>query len=99
MKERNQSRSVVEAYIWPNREPCQELSYLEGCHPHIPRGQIHVVCGTAKEMSYHVVGGPAIRAGGVIDPSYRLQSGGRTGVAAVQLGQWEGVAIRTLLGA
>ena len=44
MKERSQSRSVVEAYIWPNQEPCQELSYLEGCHPHIPRGQIHGVC-------------------------------------------------------
>ena len=75
MKERSQSRSVVEVYVWPNWEPCQELSYLEFCHPHIPRGEIHGVCETAKEMGYHVVGGPAIRAGGVIDPSYRVAVG------------------------
>ena len=75
MKERSQSGSVVEAYVWPNREPCQQLSYLEGCHPHIPRGLIHGVCGTAKEMGHRVVGGPAIRAGGAIDPSYRVAVG------------------------
>ena len=91
MKKRSQSGSVVEAYIWPNREPCQQLSYLEGCHPHIPRGQIHVVCETAKEMGYRVVGGPAIRAGGAIGSSYR--------VAVAAISQLEGVAIRTLLGA
>ena len=75
MKEKSQSGSVVEAYVWPNREPCQQLSYLEGCHPHIPRGQIHVVCETAEEMGYHVVCGPAIRAGRVIDTSYRVAVG------------------------
>ena len=72
MKERSQSGSVVEAYVWPNLEPYQQLSYLEGCHPHIPRGLIHGVCGTAKEMGHRVVGGPAIRAGGAIDPSYTV---------------------------
>ena len=56
-------------------------------------GQIHEVRETAKEMGYRVVGGPAIRAGGVTE-------GGPTGYRVVlELGQLEGVAIRTLLGA
>ena len=79
MKERSQSGSVVEAYVWPNREPCQQLSYLESCHPHIPRGLIQWVCGTAKEKGHLVVCGPAIRAGGAIDSSYRVAVGSSVG--------------------
>ena len=67
--------------------PAIELS--GGLSPTYSQGPDHGVCETGKEMGYRVVGGPAIRAGGVIDPSYRLQSGGRTGVAAVQLVNWK----------
>ena len=56
-------------------EPCQELSYLEGCHPHIPRvimGDVDVrgMCRAAEEMGHRVVCGVAIGAGGVIGPAF-----------------------------
>ena len=55
---------VQVAELW---EPCQELSDLEGCRPHIPRGQIRGMSGTAKEVGNRVVHGVAIETGGVID--------------------------------
>ena len=42
------------AQLW---EPCQELSDLEGCRPHIPQGQVRGMIGTAKEVGHCVVGG------------------------------------------
>ena len=57
------------------RSPARTLSYLEGCHPNIPRGQIHRMCGAAKEMGHHVVSREAIRAGGVIGPDYGVGGG------------------------
>ena len=49
------------AELW---ELYQELSYLEGCRPHIPGGQIRGMSGTAKEVEHRVVCGAAIGAGG-----------------------------------
>ena len=60
------------AELW---EPCQELSDLEGCRPHIPRGQIRGMGGAAEEVGYCVVGGAAIRADGAIGPSYGVTVG------------------------
>ena len=51
------------------RKPCQELGDLEGCRPHIPRGQIRGMSGTAEEVGHHVVDGAAIGTGGV--PEWR----------------------------
>ena len=85
-------RKGVKVVLWwrhtngQTGEPCQQLSFLEGCHPHIPRGLIHGVCGTAKEMSHRVVGGPAIRAGGAIDPSYRVAVGGVAAAGSIGRG-------------
>ena len=101
MKERSQSRSAVGAApqvaeMW---EPCQELSDLEGCRPHIPRGRGRVMSGTAEEVAHHVVGREAFGAGGVIGPAYRatvgLEPRAVAGTeleegAAVQLCQLEG---------
>ena len=68
-RERSQSQPAVEADC-KLREPCQELNYLKGCHPHIPGGHIRGrdVCGAAKEMGRRVIGGAAIEANGVIGP-------------------------------
>ena len=60
-----QWRQIVE--LW---EPCQELSYLEGCHSHISGGQIREMWGPAKEASYHVVSWVAVGAGWVICTAY-----------------------------
>ena len=57
------------------REPCQDLSYLDGCRPHISGGQIHGMCGTAKKRGHRVVGETAIWAGGVIGPAYGMAVG------------------------
>ena len=56
------------------REPSQELSFLEGCHPHITGGQIREICGVAKEI-LRVVSRAAIRAGEVIGPAYGVVVG------------------------
>ena len=88
MKERTLNRSAVRADRWTvGAGPCQELSDLEECRPHIPRGQIRGMSGIDKEVGYHVVGGAAIGAGGCHWPS--LRNDGRT---------WREVAISTLLG-
>ena len=65
-----QLRQIIK--LW---EPCQELSYLEGSHPHIPGVQIRGMCGAAKEMGHHVISGAAIGAGRVIGPVCGLSSG------------------------
>ena len=57
------------------RKPCQELGDLLGCRPHIPRGQIREMSGTAEEVGHRVVGGAAIGTGGVIGPAYRVAVG------------------------
>ena len=60
------------AELW---EPCQKLSYLDGCHPRIPGGQVSGMCQTAKEMSHRVVDGVAVIAGRVIGPAYGVAVG------------------------
>ena len=60
------------AELW---EPCQELSNLEGCRPHIPGGQIHGMSGIAKEVCHRVLGAAAIGAGRLIGPAYRMTVG------------------------
>ena len=82
------------AELW---EPCQELNYLERCHPHIPGGQVRGMCRAAKVMSQRVVGGVAVGAGRVrtgASGSNRIgaESGclSKTEASVVQLGQLEG---------
>ena len=55
------------AELW---EPCQELSWLEGCHPHIPGGQDRGMCRAAKEVGHREVSVVAIGEGGVIGQTY-----------------------------
>ena len=51
------------------------MSDLEGCRPHIPRGQVRGMSGTAEEVGNRVVGGAAIGTGGVIGPAYGVTVG------------------------
>ena len=62
------------AELW---EPWKKLSYLEGCHPHVPGGQICAMCGAAKEMGHRVLGESSIGAGGVIGPAYVPKNDGK----------------------
>ena len=77
-------------------EPRQELSGLEGCHPHIPRGQIRLMSGTAKEVGHRVVGVASSNgrngAGRGRYDTYDCGSSCSTGSIGM------GVAISTLLG-
>ena len=73
-------------------KPCQELSDLVGCCPHIPRGQVCGMSGTAKKMGHRVVSGAAVGAGGVIGPAYRVTVGhGPWAMAGIEL--WEGAPV------
>ena len=70
------------------RKPCPELGDLEGCRPHILRGQIRGMSGTAEEVGHRVVGGLAIGVGGVIGPAYRVAVGLKLGtMARTELGE------------
>ena len=77
------------AELW---ELCQKLSYLEGCHTHIPWGQVIGMCGAAKDMAHHMVG-VTVEAGGVIGPAYGEAVGLEPrAVARTELGQ--GASVR-----
>ena len=64
------------------------MSDLEGSRPHIPRGQVRGMSGTAEEVGHRVVGGVALGAGGVIGPAYGVTVGlePRALVAGKELG-------------
>ena len=48
------------------QEAGQELGYLEGCRPHVPRDQMW---GTAEEVGHRVVRGRALGACRVVGPA------------------------------
>ena len=62
------------AKLW---EPCQELSYLEGCHPQIPGGGAKSggCVGQLKRWATMWLRGVATGAGGVIGPAYGVAVG------------------------
>ena len=60
----------VVAELW---DPCQELDNLEGCRPHIPRGQVRGMSGAAEKVGHCMAGD--IGTGGVIGPAYGLTVG------------------------
>ena len=54
----------------------QELDYLEGCRPHIPRGQVCGMCGTAEKVGHRLVGGVVgVGTCGVVGPAYGVDVG------------------------
>ena len=72
-------------------EPCQELSFLEGCHSHIPGGQVRGMCRAAEEMGHFVVGGVVIRAECRRDHWPSLWSSSKTGAmnsCRIWAGKW-----------
>ena len=89
------------AELW---EPCQELSDLEGCRPHIPRDSVRVMSRTAEEVGHSVVGRAAFGAVGVIGPAWERALGagrgrcGRAVGAVVRLGQLEGGGHEQIIG-
>ena len=58
--------------LWKFR---QELDYLEGCRPHIPRGQVCGMSGTAEKVGHRLVGGVGVGACGVVGPAYGVDVG------------------------
>ena len=63
----SQSRPVRWAGRRTTGDP-QAIGLPEGCRSHVPRCQIHEMCGTAEEAGHRVVSGMAVGACGVIGP-------------------------------
>ena len=79
------------AKLW---EPCQELSYLEGSHPHLSGSQVCRMCGAAKEIGFHVDGGAAGGTGGVISPAIGVAVGLEPrAVAGTEMGEGASVEL------